>query len=676
MEKVDFSLDDVLENLANMVSVKANEKKLQVLFSVSKEAPHSLIGDPLRVGQILINLCNNAVKFTETGEIVVTVKRLNEGPDSVELQFSVRDSGIGLTKEQIGKLFQAFSQADSSTTRKFGGTGLGLTISKRLVEMMDGKIWVESEPGKWSEFIFTAKFGKSSTGKKKHRILSEDMKGMPVLVVDDNEVARNVFQDALESFGTKARTASSGSEALDLLEKADPDNPYKLVLMDWKMPEMDGIEASKRIHKSSKILHKPHIILVTAYGREEIMHLAEKEGLDAFLVKPVSNSLLFNTIMGVFGKDVSYLKDRRKSEVKKEEAQKRIRGARILVAEDNEINQQIAVELLEAVGLSVQVVDNGRKAVEAVKQTEFDLVLMDLQMPVLGGMEATREIREDDTFKDLPVIAMTANVMKDDIDKCLKAGLNDHVAKPIDTERLYETLLKWIKHKDREIPDYDSTQESIRIEEKSNDEDQLPNLPGIDIESGLARVGGNKKLYRKLLIKLRTDYSNSTEEIKEAIKNNNLDDAERFAHTVKGVAGNIGVNNLQKTAADLEAGIRERKTDEYENLLNKFSGELGRVITTLQDLKSEEDGNKKKEAKDTESKSPEELVELLVKLAEQIKTRKPKKCAPVIEMISGISWPEQFNNSIKEIIKLIGKYKFKDAGTITESIISKLNKKN
>jgi CheY-like chemotaxis protein len=406
------------------------------------------------------------------------------------------------------------------------------------------------------------------------------------------------------------------------------------------------------------------------------MHLAEEAGLDAFLVKPVNNSLLLNTIMGVFGKGVSSFKDRRKSEIKKEEAQKKIRGAHILLAEDNEINQQIAVELLKAVGLSVQVVDNGRKAVEAVKETEFDLVLMDLQMPVLGGMEATREIREDDTFKDLPVIAMTANVMKEDVDKCHEAGLNDHVAKPIDTERLYETLVKWIKPGDREIPDSGSPQESIRIEEKSSDEDQLPNLPGIDTESGLARVGGNKKLYRKLLVKLRTDYSNSTEEIKEAIENNNLDDAERFAHTVKGVAGNIGVNNLQKSAEDLEAGIRERNTDEYDSLLNDFSRDLDMVITTLQGLEPAEDEYEENEERDTQSASPEELVELLSKLAEQIKTRKPKKCAPVIEQISGVSWPEAFNESIKEIIKLIGKYKFKDAGTITESIISKLNNKD
>jgi HPt (histidine-containing phosphotransfer) domain-containing protein len=270
---------------------------------------------------------------------------------------------------------------------------------------------------------------------------------------------------------------------------------------------------------------------------------------------------------------------------------------------------------------------------------------------------------------------MTANVMKNDVDRCHEAGLNDHLAKPIDTEKLYETLVKWIKPGDREIPDSGSPQESIRIKEKSSDEDQLPNLPGIDTESGLARVGGNKKLYRKLLVKLRTDYSNSTEEIKEAIKNNKLDDAERFAHTVKGVAGNIGVDNLQKTAADLEAGIRERKADEYENLLNDFSEELDRVITTLQDLKSEEE-NKKEEAIDTVSKSPEELVELLVQLTEQIKTRKPKKCAPVIDQISGVSWPEPFDDKIKEIIKLIGKYKFKDAGIITESIIGKLDKKD
>ena len=542
--------------------------------------------------------------------------------------------------------------------------------------MMDGKIWVESEPGKGSNFIFTAKFGKSSVGKEKQRIPSEEMRGMTVLIVDDNATAREVFRETLELFSFKVQTASSGSEALSILEKTDSHNPYKLVLMDWKMPEMDGIETSNRIQKSPKISNKPRIILVTAYGREEVMHMAEKAGLDAFLIKPVNNSLLFNTIMGVFGEDVSYLKDRRRSEVKKEEAQKKISGARILLAEDNEINRQIAVELLQAVGLSVHVVDNGRKAVEAVKQSEFDLVLMDLQMPVLGGLEATREIRKDDTFKDLPVIAMTANAMKDDIERCLEAGLNDHVAKPIDTEGLYNTLIKWIKPAAREMTDRDIPQNSIQIEEKSSDEEQLPLLPGIDIESGLARVSGNKKLYRKLLVKLRTDYSNFSEEIKKAIENNNLDEAERFAHTVKGVAGNIGVNNLQKSAEDLEAGIRERNTARYDSLLNDFSRELDRVITTLKDLKPEEKEYKKEEETDTQSKSPEELVELLTKLADQIKTLEPKQCSPVIELMSRVSWPEPFDNSIKEIISLIRKYKFKDAGTITKSIISKLKKKH
>jgi CheY-like chemotaxis protein/CxxC motif-containing protein len=306
MEVVDFNLDDVLDNLANLVTVKAQEKEdLEVLFATAQDVPRFLVGDPLRLGQVLINLANNAVKFTDTGEIVVSTELVKKNKDRISLKFSVSDTGIGLTEEQAGKLFQSFTQADTSTTRKYGGTGLGLTISKRLVEMMDGEIWVESEPGQGSAFNFTATFGLGREEVKKRFVPSRDLRGMKVLVVDDNPTSREILRDMMASFSFEVTLAATGQEGITEIEKADKDKPFEMVIMDWKMPEMDGIEASRRIKEHPGLSHVPHIVMVTAYGREEVLRNAEKVGLDGLLLKPVSPSVLFDTIIQAHGEEVS-----------------------------------------------------------------------------------------------------------------------------------------------------------------------------------------------------------------------------------------------------------------------------------------------------------------------------------------------------------------------------------
>ena len=493
MEAVDFNLDDVLDNLANLVTVKAQEKEeLEVLFATASDVPRFLVGDPLRLGQVLINLANNAVKFTDSGEIVVSSELVKQDSDEITLKMSVSDTGIGLTQEQISKLFQSFTQADTSTTRKYGGTGLGLTISKRLVEMMGGKIWVESEPGQGTTFNFTAVFGRG-TGKEKERPKAPaDLKGMKVLVVDDNATSRDIFQEMLESFNFEVTLAASGAEGLAEFESAGPDHPFELVLMDWKLPEMDGFEVSRRIKKHPGIHRTPAIIMVTAYGREEMMQKSEAEGLDGFLIKPVNPSMLFDMIMQTFGKDkdqqptVSYRKDQ------ETEALKAIDGAHILLVEDNEINQQVAREILAGAGFKVSIANNGLEAVNLVKESVYDAVLMDVQMPVMDGYEATRKIRElqltahssklkaDDEGiplgsggqqpatsdqRLLPIIAMTAHAMTGDHEKSLEAGMVDHVTKPIDPEHLFATLLKWIQP--RKMTAGDSSLESGINEKQS-----------------------------------------------------------------------------------------------------------------------------------------------------------------------------------------------------------------
>jgi signal transduction histidine kinase/CheY-like chemotaxis protein len=400
IESIEFNLEDVLDNLANMIPIKAREKHLEILFATAPDVPLSLVGDPLRLGQILLNLTNNAVKFTEQGEIVISTQLANKTGDQVTLAFSVQDTGIGMTAEQAAKLFQAFSQADTSTTRKYGGTGLGLTISKRLVEMMNGEIGVESEPGHGSTFHFTANFELAAQELEKRSRLAGELKGLKVMVVDDSTTSQNIFREILESFSFNVTVADSGEKAIAEINKyAGQENGYDLVIMDWKMPGMDGIEASRRIKQISDSFRKPKIIMATAYGRQEVMNQADEVGLDGFLIKPVNPSVMLNTIMAVFGKEVERSPRVRSAKTRKEQPRDqetlgRLEGARILLVEDNEINQQVASEILKGAGIEVSLAINGQEAVNAVQQHPFDAVLMDIQMPVMDGYEATRKIRE------------------------------------------------------------------------------------------------------------------------------------------------------------------------------------------------------------------------------------------------------------------------------------------
>ncbi len=495
MEAVDFQLEDTLDNISTLIGIKTQEKGLELLFKTDPSVPTALIGDPLRLGQILINLANNAVKFTDSGEIVVATELVQKNDRQVTLKFSVRDSGIGMTGEQAAKLFQPFMQADSSTTRKYGGTGLGLTISKRLAEMMGGKIWVESRPGQGSTFSFTADFG---LGKEKARQKfkpSQDLRGMKVLVVDDSAASRDILQEMLESFSFEVTRAASGQEGITELEKASQTRPFELVIMDWKMPGMDGIEASRRIKNHPGLSQIPAVVLATAYGREEVMQKAEAVGLEGFLLKPVSPSMLFDTIMQAFGQEIDATSRVAQRKGQGARVLENIQGARVLLVEDNEINQQVAREILEGAGLNVTVAKNGQEAVNAVKAGSYDAVLMDVQMPVMDGYTAARKIREWESVSakadadmmetrniigknpeskidrsisvhspqsselppssiqhpassiqhPVPIIAMTAHAMTGDEDKSFKAGMNDHVTKPIDPDKLFAALQKWIK---------------------------------------------------------------------------------------------------------------------------------------------------------------------------------------------------------------------------------------
>jgi PAS domain S-box-containing protein len=585
MELVDFNLDEVLDNLATLVTVKAQEKEhVEVLFGTSPDVPRFLVGDPLRVGQVLVNLTNNAVKFTESGEIVVSTEVVSRDQDRVTLKFSVSDTGIGLTQEQINKLFQAFSQADTSTTRKYGGTGLGLTISKRLVELMGGEIWVESHPGKGSTFIFTASFGLGKEKAKKALVPSRSLRGMKVLVVDDNATSRQILQEILESFTFEVTQAASGEEGLAEIEKASADHPFELVVMDWKMPGMDGIEASRIIKTHPHLSKIPAIIMVTNYGREEIMGQAENAGLDGFLIKPVSPSTLFDAIMQAFGEGVPGRAPALQREVAVEGGVRQtIQGARVLLVEDNEINQQVAMEILAGAGVEVSLANNGREAIKALSENDYDAVLMDVQMPIMDGYEATRVIRRDPRRHDLPIIAMTAHAMAGDKAKSLAAGMNDHVTKPIDPDELYRTLGQYISRPASQAEAGPADEEAAKtiIPEEA---EELPELDGIDVAAGLKRLLGNKETYLRILRQFGKASQGAAETIKEYAFEGKDKEAAMLAHTLKGAAGNIGAPELQETAAALEGWFKGGGQGLPEPAYSDFSRALGRVLGSLQAL--------------------------------------------------------------------------------------------
>ena len=668
MEAVEFDLLETMDNVANVITVKAQEKEnLEVLFYLDSQVPNFLVGDSLRLNQILVNLGNNAVKFTEKGEIVLTTKIKEKSDDKVTLQFSVRDTGIGMTAEQQAKLFQAFSQADTSTTRKYGGTGLGLTISKRLVTMMGGEIWTESEAGQGTTFNFTADFGLGKEMVKRRLVPAPDLRGLKVLVVDDNATSREILQDILESFSFEVILAASGKEALEEVEMADRDQPVELVIMDWKMPGMDGIEASQRIKNHRNLSKIPAIVLVTAYGREETMRQADEIGLEGFLLKPVNSSVMFDAIMQALGKEVQVMpRAGRKKEQSAEELHA-ISGARVLLVEDNEINQQVAQEILQGAGLNVTVANNGREGVDAAMKNQYDVILMDIQMPVMDGYTATRTIREweggirnaetglkaessklkgedrgqraedriqrtdvrdraDDgtPTSNIPIIAMTAHAMAGDEQKSLQAGMNGHVTKPIDPEQLFATLQKWIKPVAERAAVQNPPVLDVPAEpdQAVPDEAALPeSLTGFDLAAGLERLMGNKRLYRKLLVDFGTKYTETAREIRAAIDANDFEQAHSLVHNLKGLAGNLEAKDLQAATVEMEKLVKgqTKKTasDEELNLnLSNLEDALNRALEAVQTLGPTAEKKTIASSEDARASVPPELIK---KATESIK---------------------------------------------------------
>ncbi|WP_272700060.1 hybrid sensor histidine kinase/response regulator [Desulfovibrio sp. Fe33] len=664
VESVGFKLEQVLEQLTSIVSPRANEKKLEFLLNVDRDVPPSIKGDPMRLAQILINLCNNAVKFTDEGAVVVGISTVEKEADQARLRFTVRDDGIGIKPEQIQDLFQPFTQADASTTRKYGGTGLGLSLCNQLVELMGGQIGVESDFGKGSLFWFEVNFpifredAVSVT-------LPQELQGKPALVVDDNPTSRLILKGMLEYMGLSVTTARSGREALDILRGHEEEGGFSLLVVDWRMPEMDGLATAEAVLGDDAIKTKPPMFMVSAYGNASLVKRTNELGFRGLLFKPVNQSFLFNLVVETLGKGMVTLNE----SPRPERSLDQLSGKRILLVEDNEINRQVAQEILASVGVDVLEALNGEMALESLGENDVDLVLMDIQMPVMDGHEATRRIRAQERFKNLPIIAMTAHAMLADIEKSREVGMNDHIAKPFDPEDLFAVLTKWLAGGDVTAAAPRSKGGVRSVVDKS----AVPAImKGIDVQLGLRRARGNEKLYRTLLLLLDEKYADAAVLIGEHLSAGRRSEAVALAHAVKGTSGMLGAMALFEAAGVLEKAVGQEGMDFVEPLA-AFTIKLSEVIGSIGALRA---------AQPEESEFPQagevasqaELLSSLDGLRSPLSQGAPVECRERSKAVKGLVWPVRLQGEAAQLLKLIAEYDFKKALSLLQEIEAELRR--
>ena len=573
LEETNFSLDSVFKNVSTMLSIRALEKNIELLFDVPPSLPEQLVGDPLRLGQILTNLTNNAVKFTERGEVVIAVEELERATDIIRLRFTVRDTGIGIPAEQLSQLFRSFTQVDSSTTRKYGGTGLGLAICKRLVEMMGGEIRVQSTVHQGTSFSFELSLRMASSRPVSRQMIA-NCRNLRALIVDDNRTSCQILEQQLQALELQTESVHSGEEALRRVGRG----AFDLVLIDWRLGGgMDGIRTAKLIGSELELEKLPKLLLVTAYGRDDLWPRAQQAGVGGMLIKPIQKLALHTALNNLLQPNAdSDGTDPFQSNKMAEPDLSKIRGSRILLVEDNELNQQLATELLRQRNFAVDVAPNGQEALNVLRRQSYDLVLMDVQMPVMDGYEATRFLRRLPQFKELPIIAMTANALHTDREQALEVGMNDHIPKPIELQLLLSKLLQWIPPKKNETTV--STNQPLESPPK-----ELPaNVPGLAIATALNRLNQNTSLYLRLLDVFQRNQSNTAEKMQELLAEENLVEAARLAHTLKGIAGSLGAKGLETASRTAEAQLREGNV--VPDSMAALEKELKQVLQAVADL--------------------------------------------------------------------------------------------
>lgn len=663
LEEIDFNLHDVFDDLSNIIGLKTFEKNLELLFDISPEVPLMLVGDPLRLNQILINIAGNAVKFTEHGEIVVSARLIEQNEeDQLTVEFSVKDSGIGMNEQQRSKLFQSFSQADSSTTRKYGGTGLGLTISKRLVELMAGDIWLKSSEGQGSTFFFTANFKRSDQNddtiiEKQKSFLSDKR----ILIVDDNSIALDVLKSIMESFHCKVVTANSGQEAIDIAKQSTIS--FDFFMVDWKMPKLDGIETCRVIREQNNYDSK-QFILVTSNARDELTLEQLKDTVESVMIKPVTPSSVFDEMMRLHGEEaISSTRDFKRDDDLVNN-QKLLSGAKILLVEDNELNQELAMELLRLAGIEAHLAENGQEAVEKNSNNTFDGILMDLQMPIMDGYTATKIIRE--SYPDIPILAMTANAMAGDKEKVLAAGMNDHITKPINVNAMFATIAKWITVGETNLSDY--IPPSIEATAQNEVDSIVPSFEHISVDAGLAVANGNIKLYIKLLGKFIKGQDGFEPIFKQAWQEKQEEEATRYVHTLKGSAGNIGAKHLYDVAGTLEKSCANLDDDNIEALFNEVINALTLVLDELKLYCLHNESNEQTVSQVDFLFNEEIKVQLsqLLELVEDFETDAVEIAEVILEQLKGSNRAATF----EKIVQQIEGYEFTEA---QESLVQFFN---
>jgi CheY-like chemotaxis protein/HPt (histidine-containing phosphotransfer) domain-containing protein len=578
LEATPFWLDDLLDAVSLLLAPRAQEKGLELLLRIAPDVPLALRGDALRLRQVLVNLLSNAIKFTATGDVKVEVRLAPQADAQAQLQIAVSDTGVGISEPQRLRLFEPFMQADSSTTRQHGGTGLGLAISRRFVEMMGGTIRVQSELGLGSTFTFTVPLQKSDAQRPSGRA-RDIAQGKRVLVVDDNASARLILGEQLDALGLRTEEADSAQAALLAVQRNDADDPFDLVLMDWQMPEVDGVQATRKLLQELGLAHPPAVVIVTAFGADEVRSAGSQAGAQAFIDKPVSQSRLWDTLAELFHPRPTVLPAPAADTVP------RFPGLRVLLVEDNEINQQIACELLQAMAVQVTVAHNGQQALDLLcaqaDPLHWALVFMDLQMPVLDGHQATQAIRRMPRFARLPIVAMTAHAMDDEVRRCLEDGMNQHLSKPISPTALAAALHRWCRPDAVARPVAPALAASPGTSAPSAED--APQIPGMDTRKGLANCMGNVALYCSLLEKFHAALLRTSQQIHRALQQQDYPAAQRAAHTLKGICYNLGAEPCGTLCATVEGALKaltpQAQLGPQLDALERVGAELARQIT-------------------------------------------------------------------------------------------------
>ncbi len=682
-DNIPFFLREVIEEVSDMFLEKIQEKEIELILDIAPDVPRQIVGDPLRLRQIFVNLISNAFKFTGRGEIYISVDAKSFATsdsattlDTVKLQFCVRDSGIGITEEAQGKLFEAFIQADGSTTRKYGGTGLGLAICRKIVNMMGGKIWVESKLGIGSSFLFTSEFRFVPLEFTSTTVMPPSLKNKKILIVEDNPSTLLVLKRFMDSFGFRVEMANTAELSIEMYEKAVKGEPYGLILMDIMLPGMNGIDAAEKI-KNYTGIKPPPIIIISASYRENDLRRAKMLGLESFLMKPIKQSVLFDTTMEIFGYKPLAGPKTGTGLVCQDE----FNDISVLLVEDNPINQMVATEILESADISVEKSISGLEAIEKLKKKKYDAVLMDIQMPDMDGIEATKVIREELKIDDLPIIAMTAHAMYGDRERCIEAGMNDYVPKPIDRNELFTALRKNIDTLGKKP--IEKQDESYAYTEPSNRHSY--SLPGLNMEDGLERLGGSWSRYVTILNEFCNTYENFPDEIRSFLDNNNLEAVRMQSHSLKGAAGNVSAEELQLTAKALEDSCKNSDSESAYKILSALKDALLQVMKSSAEIQQQfiqtnnfsvEENDVKGDKKETIS-DYSTVIGFFHELNKNLSELDPVKSETCFKEIKKCLEPHVLDTDIETLIHnledQINNYNFEDALDSLKQFVRKIN---